>query len=127
MSLATRITLGLTVLVGLLFLAVPAYADDPSISVDSITFTPGGADVRETIAFHDLPAHTSLHYEINHVWGEFALSRSDGTACALTALAGFGDCSELSGSGTIYATFGRADSSFAGNDVGNVTVSVASL
>ena len=131
MRVACRIAAGLTLLLGMLVGAVPAYADDAALSVNSITFTPGAGEIRQTITYHNLPDHSRINYQINRGWGELNLLRSDGSVCAAVEYHASADCTELSGSGVIYAAFGNpspySTAFTTTGDVATVEVRVLSL
>jgi hypothetical protein len=105
MGIAGKVVFGLLMVAGALLVPTPAYADVPSLAVDSITYTPGGGEVRQTITYRNLPEHSTIRYEVNRDWG-LTVRRPDGTACAMP-LPYVGDCSELSGSGVVYVAFGN--------------------
>jgi hypothetical protein len=104
MRIAYRLAIGLAVLIGLVLTGQPAQADAPSLSIDNITFTPGGGQVTQTVAYQNLPANSTIYYRSNVAFVNGAISGPAGTTCSYDTLQSF--CSGVAGSGVIEVTYG---------------------
>jgi len=127
MRAAGTIMIGLVVLSSAPVAAPAAHVDAPSLSVNSITFTPGGPEVRQTITYRDLPDHSQIYYDTNRDFGGFTMRPQVGT-CSMVGSDAV--CSELSGSGAIIVAYGNdipSRQAFQAADVATVDVRIDSL